>query len=61
MLYNKSKNKIQTNSDCITCPFFDKKKKKCEGIGKNCFEFDKKTQTVIDPITKLPIRINVGK
>ena len=58
MLYNKEHNKIQTNADCLQCPFFDKhKKKKCKGIGKNCFEYDEKTHTAIDPITKLPIRL----
>ena len=34
-----------------------KKKKKCNGIGKCCFEFDPKTKTAIDPITKMPIKL----
>jgi hypothetical protein len=58
MLYNKELKKVQSNSDCITCKYFDKNKKKCNGIGKNCFEYDLKTKTAIDPITKLPIKIN---
>ena len=56
MLYNKELNKVKASSDCITCFYFDKKTKKCNGIGKNCFEFDAKTQTIFDPITKLPIK-----
>lgn len=61
MLYNKDLNKIKTNADCISCPLFDKRTKKCNGFGKICFEFDIKTRTIIDPITKLPIRIDVKK
>lgn len=57
MLYNKKLNKVQTNADCLQCEHFDKKKKKCRGIGKNCFEFDPKTRVAIDPITKLPIKM----
>lgn len=58
MLYNKDLKKVQTSSDCITCPHFDKKLKKCLGIGKNCFEFDPKSRVAIDPITKLPIKFD---
>lgn len=58
MLYNKQLKKVQASSDCITCPHFDKKKKKCLGIGKNCFEYDPKTRTAIDPITRLPIKLD---
>lgn len=57
MLYNKELKKVQTNTDCITCTHFDKRKKKCLGIGKNCFEYDPITQTCIDPITKLIIKL----
>lgn len=57
MLYNKEKQKIQSTVDCQTCQYFDKRKKKCKGLGKNCFEYDAKTQTAIDPVTKLPIRL----
>ena len=57
MLYNKQLNKVQTNIDCLQCEYFDKRRKKCCGIGKNCFEFDPKTRTAIDPITKLPIKL----
>lgn len=55
MLYNKKLKKVQATSQCLTCEFFDKKKKKCLGFGKNCFEYDPTTKTVIDPITRLPI------
>ena len=58
MVYNKELKKIKTSVDCITCSHFDKKKKKCFGIGKCCFEFDPKTRTAIDPITKLPIKLD---
>ena len=58
MLYNKDLKKVQASSHCITCPHFDKKNKKCNGIGKNCFEYDPKTRTAIDPITKLPIKLD---
>lgn len=57
MLYNKERKKIQTNVDCLQCKYWNAKKKKCNGIGKNCFEYDAKTQTAIDPVTKLPIRL----
>lgn len=57
MLFNKNTMKVQSNSDCITCQFFDKTKKKCMGIGKICFEYDPKTRVAIDPITKLPIKL----
>ena len=56
MLWNKEKNKVQTTVDCQVCKYFDKKLKKCNGIGKICFVYDKKTGTVIDPVTKLAIR-----
>ena len=61
MLYNTEKGKIWTNMDCLTCEYFDKKLKKCKGKGKICFEMDKKTQTLIDPITGLPIKPKGGK
>lgn len=57
MLYSRNSKKIQTRKECLTCEYFDKKKKHCNGIGKNCFEYDVKTQTAIDPVTKLPIRL----
>lgn len=57
MLYNKEKQKVKTNIDCLTCKYFDKQAKKCLGIGKNCFEYDEKSMTAIDPITKLPIKL----
>jgi hypothetical protein len=56
MLYNRELKKVQASSQCITCPHFDKKKKKCDGIGKICFEYDSKTKTAYDPVSKLPIK-----
>ncbi|MBR4003081.1 MAG: hypothetical protein IKI95_03310 [Clostridia bacterium] len=61
MFYNVDLKKIQTNADCLVCPHFDKKKKKCNGVGRSCFEFDMKTRTIIDPITKLPIKVDIKK
>lgn len=58
MLYNKDLNKVRTKVDCQTCKYFDKKNKKCNGIGKACFEYDRKLGVCIDPITKLPIKFN---
>lgn len=57
MLYNKELKKVKASSDCITCQYFNKKLKKCNGIGKNCFEYDVKTKTAFDPITKLAIKL----
>lgn len=57
MLYNLNLKKIQASSQCITCPHFEKKEKKCNGIGKCCFEYDPKTKTAFDPISNLPIKI----
>ena len=57
MLYNNKLKAIHKATDCLTCRCFDKAKKKCGGIGKVCFEYDEKTKTAIDPITKLPIKL----
>lgn len=58
MLFNRKLNKVKATSQCLTCELFDKKSKKCNGIGKICFEYDDKIQTVIDPVTKLPIKFD---
>ena len=55
MLYNNDLKKINKPTNCMTCQWFDKENKRCKGLGKTCFEFDEKTQTCIDPITKMPI------
>ena len=57
MLYNTKLKKIKTVLDCPTCAYFDKKLKKCNGLNKICFEYDDKTQTIIDGNTKLPRKI----
>ena len=57
MLYNIELKKKQTNTHCLSCKYFDKKKKKCLGIGKACFEFDPKTGTIYDPVTHLPLKL----
>jgi hypothetical protein len=58
MLYNNNLKKVMASSDCITCPHFNKKQKQCLGLGKTCFEYDPKTKTAIDPVTKLPLKLN---
>ena len=57
MLYNKDLKKITQGADCLNCPFLDTKKKMCKGVGKCCFEYDEKTKTAIDHVTKLPIKL----
>ena len=57
MLYNTSLKKIKEVTDCPNCPHFDKALKKCNGLNKICFEYDDKTQTIIDGKTKLPRKI----
>lgn len=57
MLYNHGLGKVQKPTDCITCPYFNQTLKKCEGLNKNCFLYDEKTQTIIDGVTKLPLKI----
>lgn len=59
MLYNNEHKRVKQTIDCLSCSYFDKKQKKCVGgIGKVCFEYDPKTHTVIDPKSKLPIKLN---
>ena len=58
MLYNIELKCIKANSHCFKCRYFDKHTKRCSGIGKVCFEYDEKTQTIIDSVTKLPLKIN---
>jgi len=55
MLYNILKKKTQEITDCLKCPYFDLKLKQCSGLNKVCFEFDEKTNTVINGITKMPL------
>ena len=55
MLYNKQKMRIKQSTDCGNCELFDKKKKKCNGFGINCFEFDPIMNVAVDPVTKLPV------
>jgi hypothetical protein len=57
MLYNIKNKKIRTNVDCVSCQCFDTFNKKCVGFGKICFEYDKKTNKIVDPITKKTITI----
>ena len=58
MLYNRETGKVWKNTDCLFCKYFNKQTKKCEGFGKNCFEYDEKTKTAIDPVTHMPIRLD---
>lgn len=61
MIFNLKENKIKSTSQCIGCAFFDTKLKKCNGFGKVCFEMDLKTNTLLDPKTKLPLSIDKVK
>ena len=61
MLYNMDLGKIKEQTDCITCPYYNVQLKLCCGLNNACFEYDPKTQTAIDGITKLPININNNK
>lgn len=56
MIFNINTKKVKNDLDCLTCPYFDRYYKKCNGIGKVCFEYDEKTMTIIDPVTKLPLK-----
>ena len=51
MLYNIEKKSVKTDMLCMDCPHYNKQIKKCEGIGKACFEYDEVTQTCIDAVT----------
>ena len=43
--------------DCANCAHFDRRTKTCNGLNKICFEYDEKTQTIIDGITKMPRKV----
>lgn len=60
MLYNIELDKKQNYMDCWTCPYYNERMHQCEGLNKCCFEFDEKTQTCIDGVTRMPIRISRG-
>ena len=60
MLYNIKEKKIKNSALCLKCEHFDKKTHKCSGIGKVCFEYDSKTNTIIDAITKMPLKVERG-
>ena len=57
MLYNKEKKKIKGTGDCFSCSMWENRTKTCRGLNKVCFEYDPKTQTIIDGNTKLPRKI----
>lgn len=57
MLYNLEKKKVQSPIDCTKCPYKDKKTKLCTGINKCCFEYDSATKTIIDGVTKMPMKV----
>lgn len=57
MLYNTELKKVKAVTDCPTCPHFDKKTKRCNGLNRVCFEYDPTTQTIIDGKTKLPRKV----
>ena len=55
MIYNRELEKEKKSTDCITCRYFNKKTKKCEGLGSICFETDS-VGNLIDPRTGLKIK-----
>lgn len=57
MLYNIEENERQTPVMCQECAYFDRANKLCKGFGKACFEADLQTGVIIDPVTRLPLRI----
>lgn len=57
MLYNIALKKVHTNADCMKCHYFDKDKKKCKGIGKVCYEYDEKNNTISDPVTNQKVKV----
>lgn len=57
MLYNIEKKKVKGAFDCGDCPYLDKENARCNGLNKCCFEYDPKTKTIIDGITKLPLKV----
>lgn len=57
MLYNKQLKRNTTSVDCLTCKCYNKKEKKCEGLGIICNEIDPFTNTLMDAVTGLPIDI----
>jgi hypothetical protein len=58
MLYDNYLKREHTRADCLTCEYFDKQLKVCNGLNKKCFEYDEKTKTIIDGITKMPVNKN---
>lgn len=57
MLYNIETGKVKELGDCAQCSHFNKTDLRCEGLNKCCFEFDEKTKTIIDGVTKLPLKM----
>lgn len=55
IIYNVKTDNKKKMTDCLNCEHFDRKNKKCNGLGKNCFIMDK-TGTLIDPVTGLPVK-----
>ena len=56
MLFNIEKNRIKKDSDCLTCPHFNKENNCCGGMNICCYVCDKKTGIIIDGKTRLPIK-----
>ena len=56
MLYNLNLKRKKKMTDWLECKFFDRKNKKCNGLGNVCFEYDLKTGIIKDPKTGLPIK-----
>ena len=62
MLYNIKEGRPQSMVMCLKCEKWNKQQMRCVGgMNKICFAYDHITGTIIDGITKLPIKeINNG-
>lgn len=56
MLYNIKLDTIQRNTQCLECEYYDLNKRKCNGLGITCYEYDELTNTIIDTFTGLPLK-----
>ena len=59
MIYNKELDRVIKLQDCLSCEHFSRREKQCKGFGTCCFEMDELTNTILDPVTGLPIEINI--
>lgn len=56
MIYNIKLNRVVSLIDCAECKEKNEKRL-CNGFNKCCFEYDEKTKTIVDGVTKMPLDI----